>query len=72
MPKTPQMRPTHTIHIAWGEKPETDDTPCTYEFNTEAELRAFLRGVDECDGWMNYATFTKLEEAQTYIENGGY
>lgn len=43
------------IKILWGSAPEPDAEPITYRFNTLAEANAFLKGVDEACGWMDYA-----------------
>lgn len=40
--------------IMWGSMPEPGTVPTRYEFSTKEELGAFLRGVDEADGWMEY------------------
>ncbi len=45
------MMTKHTVKILWGECPDDDAEPDTYEFNTEAERMAFLQGVSEADGW---------------------
>lgn len=45
----------HSVSILWGQNPELDERePQTYSFGTEAELDAFLEGVDAMDGWMDY------------------
>jgi hypothetical protein len=41
------------ITIRWG-MPSSEQEPTTYEFATQAELTAFMLGVEECDGWMEY------------------
>jgi len=43
-----------SAHILWGECPADGQTPIEYGFDTEAELNAFLFGVDETVGWMGY------------------
>ena len=44
-----------SITIQWGTVASREDNPPkTYEFNTQAELDAFLLGIDEMDGWMEY------------------
>jgi hypothetical protein len=37
--------------ILWGEEPDTDSKPDVYEFKTEAEAKAFWRGVQDAEGW---------------------
>mgnify|MGYP003135119510 FL=1 len=49
------------ITIIWGtetakgiDKPIENYTKKTYQFETQAELNAFLKGVDEGNGWLEY------------------
>lgn len=42
--------------ILWGSAPEPGDESHTFSFNTQAELDAFLYGVDEANGWMDWRT----------------
>lgn len=46
--------PQPAITILWGECPQPEDEPVTYTFNTDAELQAFIDGIEAGDGWMNY------------------
>lgn len=50
------------VHILWGkhDEHEDDDRPVTYSFNTQAELDAFLYGVEEMDGWSQYEVIEDL------------
>lgn len=48
------MTDKHSVSILWGSTHEPDDEPVTYTFETSAELDAFLFGVQEMDGWMDY------------------
>lgn len=41
-------------HIIWGSSPAPGDTANEYAFATEAELDAFLLGVSEAEGWLDY------------------
>ena len=43
-----------SITILWGETPEPDAEPITYEFDTQKELNAFIHGINECDGWWGF------------------
>ncbi|MBD9544300.1 hypothetical protein IB276_33175 [Ensifer sp. ENS04] len=43
-----------SVKILWGQAREEDDEPKLYEFDTQAELDAFMLGVGEMDGWMAY------------------
>jgi hypothetical protein len=47
------------IRILWGQSHEPDDEPTQYEFATEAEFDAFMHGVDEANGWLNYEVFNQ-------------
>ena len=41
-----------SVTILWGQNPKADGRePIEYEFNTEGELKAFLKGIAEADGW---------------------
>ena len=46
------------IHIAWGSSKSADDIK-EYTFASEEEYLAFLKGVDESNGWMDYDTIGK-------------
>ena len=37
----------------WGACPDKDDTAQTLEFSTRGEVDAWLKGVNEADGWMD-------------------
>ena len=52
----------YSVRILWGSSPEPGDKPVLYEFDTEAELTAFLEGVDESNGWMDYEVVEGREE----------
>lgn len=43
-----------TVRILWGMEPDSDNEPTEYSFATEAELDAFLHGVEEGSGWIDY------------------
>lgn len=44
------------VWILWGAMPEPGTVPTRYEFDTQMELDAFLMGVEESNGWMEYRT----------------
>lgn len=48
----------HKVTIRWGKFPEPDDRPETFEFETAAELAAFMQGVEAMSGWMEYEVVT--------------
>jgi hypothetical protein len=48
----PDEKPSVTI--LWGECPEPGDKAKTYTFDTQAELDAFMLGVEEMDGWCGW------------------
>jgi len=45
-----------SITIRWGSNliEEKERPVCTAEFKTQAELVAYLEGVDDSSGWMDY------------------
>ena len=43
------------IQIAWGSSKHLDDVK-EYTFDSEEEYLAFLKGVDESNGWLDYDT----------------
>ncbi len=43
-----------SIKILWGDNDHPEDGPKIYNFDTEAEARAFLKGADEAVGWSSY------------------
>ena len=48
----------YTVKIAWGDETTRENNPDScdseYEFGTQAELDAFLLGVSEVEGWLEY------------------
>ena len=40
--------------LKWGETREENPRACEYIFKTEAEQKAFLQGVDESSGYLDY------------------
>jgi len=57
-----------SITILWGEYPEPDAEPVKYEFDTQKELNAFLHGVNESSGWMDYTTMVQMSDG-TLVED---
>ena len=56
------------VTIVWGteavrgiEKAIEGYTKIKYKFNTESELDAFIKGVDEGNGWLEYEVIDELE-----------
>lgn len=50
-----------TVWIRFGSE---DSAPAqAFEFDTEAEINAFLSGVDSAIGWMDFTQFDSEEEA---------
>lgn len=55
------------VKIRWGTKQTRDENPdgaVEYRFPTEPELDAFLYGVAECDGWLEYEIEAYLGDAK--------
>jgi hypothetical protein len=42
---------TKTITIKWGSE---NNEYKTYTFDNEHDLKTFMKGVDEANGWMTY------------------
>lgn len=61
-----------TTYIVWGSdmtvQDNKDDAVMSYSFDTEAELDAFLKGVEESSGWTEYNNFDTEEEALEYVK----
>jgi len=58
-----------TVWILWGLFPE-DDEPENYQFDTEKELRAFIKGVEMGIGWQTCSwVISKTEPNRTEFEN---
>lgn len=53
------------VSILWGKTPEVGDKAVKYDFDTQAELDAFMLGVNEADGW---AAFKEVDEGYVYAE----
>lgn len=51
------MKPTkeHWVAIRWGVDTDLSDGEMWYEFNSRAELEAFLDGIESAIGWLDYA-----------------
>lgn len=49
------------VKILWGAYPDKDAELQTYKFNTEAEMEAFKKGIDEACGWNDYEIMTEEE-----------
>ena len=51
--------PKKSISILWGAWPQEGQEAHTYTFKTQAEIDAFMLGVDEGNGWQDYAIVKK-------------
>lgn len=58
---TPEPQPKFGVRIRWG---QLDYSYQNYEFNTQVELDAFLKGVDEASGWLDYHVMEDDEEEE--------
>ena len=60
----------HWVKITWGECADISET---YHFDTEKEMKAFLDGVEEGNGWLAYdieeSSETKVSEDQSTIQS---
>lgn len=56
--KPQKEKKNFAVTLAWGSPATREElgpeAHCEYSFDTEAELRAFMLGVDEAAGWMDY------------------
>ena len=58
-------------YLNWKEKPKssTDNLNLSeYEFDTEAEVNAFLEGVDAANGWLEYHQIDTQKEADKILK----
>lgn len=55
------------VRILWGQIREPDQKATTYAFDTQAELDAFLYGVEQASGWLDYETVERLPDG-TYVD----
>ena len=60
----------HSVMIVWGERVEEEqaNSPYHYSFDTEAELVAFLQGVDAADGWLGATVFATDKEYEGWLK----
>lgn len=61
----PEGETKFSTSILWGETPDIGQESITYEFASQAELNAFLKGVSEADGWLEYR-----EVPEGFVWNG--
>ena len=52
------------VKIAWGQAQYEEDIE-EYEFDTKEEYFAFMKGVDEANGWMDYSVIGEGEVYET-------
>ena len=48
-----------TVTIRWGTEGNEEKT---YTFETEHDLKMFMKGVDEANGWLEYYIVEEEEE----------
>jgi len=62
-----------TVSIVWGEFIVNQNIPKSYTFQSEEELEAFLLGVEETNGWMDYnaVVHTKGKDQKFTLEEFG-
>ena len=56
----------YSVSIRWGSNtiPENERPICQYVFKTQAELDAYLQGVDDGNGWMDYEIIEDEEKSK--------
>ena len=59
-----------SVTILWGQALRKDE-PDTYEFDTEKELYAFLHGVEESSGWMEYEILCEMSDGTWQKDSDG-
>ena len=59
-----------SITILWGHALRKDK-PDTYEFDTEEELYAFMHGVNESSGWMEYEILCEMSDGTWEKDSDG-
>lgn len=63
------------VRIQWGSESTREDmgnVVSTYAFDTEDELSAFLKGVDEASGWMDYEVMDEDEDGDGDEESASH
>lgn len=54
-----------SVTIKWGKFFPEEERPVTIaEFETQAELDAYMEGIDDMDGWMDY---TIIEDEENNV-----
>jgi len=53
--------------IVYGESIDADTLIYEYEFSSRLERDAFLQGVSESVGWLDYAAYYTRKDAQEYL-----
>ena len=68
------MAAENKVWFVFGSSPEyfTVDNIQAFEFDTLAELNAFLWGIDVGVGWLSSMQFDSYEEAVTHCESIAY
>ena len=56
------------VYVVWGETLMSDDKIHDYEFATEAEREAFILGVEESNGWLDYFLSIDQAEAEAHLK----
>ena len=54
MTVTETVDETFDVKILWGSSPEYDSELDHQSFNSQAELDAYMKGVESAEGWMGY------------------
>ena len=61
----------HWVDIEWGSETTREDNPdsaCHYAFSTEAEMNAFLHGVEQACGWMDNCIVKASESYKVAVQ----
>ena len=62
--KLPEQTQPFWCRIEWGSEQTKEENDCAelYQFATEGEMDAFLEGVDEASGWMDYEVVGRSDD----------
>ena len=66
-PRDSETQEKHSVWIIWGAIEKR--APTRYEFNTAVELAAFMNGVDQASGYLDYAQFNNQHAALASFYN---
>lgn len=58
-----ELEARHVKVLHWGERQTRRETePTTYRFSSDFELRSFMDGVEQGDGWLDYRDLSDIDK----------